>query len=205
MLHKKKKFLSVLVLLTIATALFITFSANHKKAAIPPLPAPTHKETDTKNSENPPPFTTEIHFGKTTLTALRGGDRAWDLDAVKVQMDEKNNKAVAFNVNGLFYSDKKPKANVISSGADIDMKSKDILFHGEVQITTAKGEKAWSRFMRWDGASQRLIGWDGVKVWRNNTLILGTTMEVDPSFSQITIKGDVSSFFTPKQTKSPIN
>lgn len=205
MLHKKKKFLSVLILLTIAAALFITFSADHKKTN-PPVQSTVNQETDTKNSEKPPPpFTTEIHFGKTTLTALRGGDRAWDLDAVKVQMDEKTNKAVAFNVNGLFYSDKKPKANVISSGADIDMKSKDILFHGEVQITTAKGEKAWSRFMRWDGASQRLIGWDGVKVWRNNTLILGTTMEVDPSFSQITIKGDVSSFFTPQQTKSPIN
>lgn len=149
-----------------------------------------------KNNNKPPQkFTAEINFRKTTLTALHGSERAWDLDAAKVQMDEKTNKAVAFKVTGVFYAEKEPRATVVSSGADIDMNTKDILFHGEVQITTNRGEKAWSRFMRWDGKRQRLIGWDGVKLWKNDSIIFGTTLEADPSFKELSVKGNVNSVF----------
>lgn len=158
--------------------------------------AKENKESAEKYDNKPPQkFTAEINFRKTVLTALHGSERAWDLDAAKVQMDEKTNKAVAFKVTGVFYDKKEPRATVVSSGADIDMNTKDILFHGEVQITTNRGEKAWSRFMRWDGKRQRLIGWGGVKLWKNDSIIFGTTLEADPSFEELSVKGNVNSVF----------
>ena len=57
------------------------------------------------------------------------------------------------------------------------------------------GEKEWYRFMRWDGKRQRLIGWDGVKLWKNDSIIVGTTLEADPSFKELSVKGNVNSVF----------
>lgn len=159
-------------------------------------PALNSKEVARENKEDKEiSYSTKINIGKTTLAAFNGDEKSWALEAKKMQMDEKARKAITFNVTGTFYANKEPKAVVVSNGANVDMETKDILFHGEVEITTTKGEKAWSRLMKWDGARQLLIGWDGVRVWKNNAFISGTSMEINPSFNEITVKGNVSSAF----------
>lgn len=200
MWYKNKRYIIAAFVIVIALIFVFNRTNNNKQGDITSKTVqadenPPKESTEKHDAKAPKKFTAEINFRKTTLTALHGDARAWDLDAAKVQMDEKTNKAVAFKVTGVFYDEKEPRATVVSSGADIDMNTKDILFHGEVQITTNRGEKAWSRFMRWDGKRQRLIGWDGVKLWKNDSIIVGTTLEADPSFEELSVKGNVNSVF----------
>ena len=97
----KNKIHIVAAALLVAITIFGFNKANYNKQNKPE----TSETVQSENNDNKPSqkFTAEINFRKTTLTALHGDERAWDLDAAKVQMDEKTNKAVAFKVTGIFY------------------------------------------------------------------------------------------------------
>lgn len=173
---------------------------SDREAVAEKAPAPP-RETGAETKESPARqptgrrYTAEVRFGKTTLSAMEGVARAWDIDAAQVKMDEARQFVVAKEVRGVFYADREIRATVVSKGADVNMATKDILFHGEVTITTPRGEKAWSRYMRWDGARQRLIGWDGVRLLRGNAVIRGEALEADPSFRDLIVQGNVTGVF----------
>ncbi|HEY4003251.1 MAG TPA: LPS export ABC transporter periplasmic protein LptC, partial [Candidatus Xenobia bacterium] len=89
---------------------------------------------------------------------------------------------------------KKQKVVLNSAGADVDMTTQDITFHGPVTAKANTGEALRIGHLRWDGRHHKFFGDADVRLTRGTAWMEGERMVADATLRSVELKGNVRIF-----------
>ena len=169
-----KKILSLLPILAIVIIiLLLVFYKSY-------MPDSSH-ESDQKNpkisgEDNRPQLV------DTVITSKKDGRKYWELSSKKIALEQDTKKGSADDVSCSFYD---TKGNVYitfkSPYADIDMNTQSVSFTSMSHGTLIEsGDNIDVTRLVWDGLNKKLLGYDGVKIFRKDYILTSEEMIGDP-------------------------
>lgn len=119
---------------------------------------------------------------ETVITSKKDGKIYWDLSAKKIALEENTKKGSADTVSCRFYDNKgKVYITFKSPYADIDMNTQSVSFTSMSHGTLIEsGDKIDVRRLIWDGVNKKLLGYDGIKIYRKDYILTSEEMIGDP-------------------------
>jgi LPS export ABC transporter protein LptC len=120
------------------------------------------------------------------------GRKTWELIAASVVLKDAQKRLAAQDVRCSFFGDKQERvATLTAQGADMNTANQNVLFRGQVVVTTPKGETLTIKRLLYDGARKKFFGRGGIRFTRATSVLTGDEMVGDPALKTVTVRGHV--------------
>ena len=190
LLKKILSFLPVLAIITVILLLvfYKSYMPEHKEKPKPVTP-------QTNDADNRPQLV------ETVITSKKDGKIYWDLSAKKIALEQSTKKGAADEVSCRFYDNKgKVYITFKSPYADIDMNTQSVDFTSMSHGTLLEsGDKIDVAHLVWDGINKKLMGYDGVKIYRNDYTLTSEEMIGDPETRNVELIKNVEGIWMGSQ------
>lgn len=136
------------------------------------------------------------------------GRKTWELIATSVVLKDAEKRLAAQHVRCSFFGDKEEKvATLTALGADMNTANQNVVFRGQVVVTTPRGEVLTIKRLLYDGTRKKFFGRGGIRFVRATSVLTGDEMVGDPGLKTVTVRGhvvaDIHSLALPSATPSP--
>jgi LPS export ABC transporter protein LptC len=131
-----------------------------------------------------------IFFGF-SARAIRGEQLLWEARARQARVFDAEQRALAEDVELIYYADGKAVSTGYADRARMDLKRYDVEAEGHVRVQADNGTRLYTSRLRWDNAAQRVFGDARVRVVRGGTVLSGRGFSADRGLRDVRILADV--------------
>ncbi len=148
--------------------------------------------------ESPPSKDKEIPIVLPTINKAHlaeekiGGGLNWELDIEEMSVDAVAQKNLLKGVKGKLYRPDGSFISVVAQQGEINMRTKDFLLKGAVEVVSSKGEKLNSKELLLDNQKELITARGDVVILNADTVAKADQAVTDKKFENIKLSGNAS-------------